>query len=143
MRTDTYKWRAHYIITQHFLERVLSLTTSPVIPLNFAGVLWRLGDDTRDNSTAGDCPTVLPAPVRLWVVRIDPFSGLPLLLDWARCFFRSANVPAMEWSTVWASLDSRSVYFSWFIHRGFGGFIFGLFIYFFFLSKHLGVKEEK
>lgn len=114
-----------YITIQHRLDRVLSLTTSLVTPLNFvivgvdsACIRSFVDADKNDISMADDGPRLLRAndePVLhmlafvvavaiLGVAINEPFSDAALLRDCARCFFKLANVvPAFDWSTLWVS----------------------------------------
>lgn len=109
-----------YITTQHRLERVLSLTTSLVTPLNLVMVgaadsLNSFADDNKDISmdwTPLLVPAAPPLPVPMMLLLIlcgaplinEPFSDVPLFRDWARCFFKLAKVvPACDWSKFWVS----------------------------------------
>lgn len=119
-------------MVQHRLVLVLSLTTSLVTPLNFVivGALFIESalDDSSDSSAASPiklfwvaAPTTAVAPV-LHILFIlcgapinDPFSELVLLRDWARCFFKLANVvPVCDWSMLWVSSQSGTKQFMWF-----------------------------
>lgn len=99
-----------YITMQQRRERVLSLTTSLVTPLNLVmvGVSWS-ATSLLVIDRSNDCglePTRLLHEFILCVVVIsEPFSDGPaplfplppllaplLLRDWARCFFKLANV---------------------------------------------------
>lgn len=96
---------------QHRLDRVLSLTTSLVTPLNLVMVgvdsaCIRSLVDADKNDISIDGPMLLRAklePVLFVAVVIDgvainePFSDTALLRDCARCFFKLANVvPACD-----------------------------------------------
>lgn len=103
-----------YITMQHRLERVLSLTTSLVTPLNLVMVgadslciRSLVDEDKNDISIDGAMllrarlelvlHTLLLAVVMLGVAISEPFSDTALLRDWARCFFKLANVvPACD-----------------------------------------------
>lgn len=107
---------------QHRLDRVLSLTTSLVTPLNLvivgvdSGCIKSLVDDDK-NDISVDGPMLLRANVEpvlhmLFVAVVidggaisEPFSDTALLRDCARCFFKLANVvPACDWSILWVSV---------------------------------------
>lgn len=103
---------------QHRLDRVLSLTTSLVTPLNFvmvgvdsAACIRSFVDDDKNDISMADGPRLLRAndePVlhilafvvavaMLGVAINEPFSDAALLRDCARCFFKFANVvPACD-----------------------------------------------
>lgn len=111
---------------QHRLDRVLSLTTSLVTPLNLVMVgvdsacIRSFVDDDKNDISMADGPRLLRAndePVLhmlvlfvvvavvdavvavaiLGVAINEPFSDAALLRDWARCFFKLANVvPACD-----------------------------------------------
>lgn len=112
---------------QHRLDRVLSLTTSLVTPLNLVMVgvdsacIRSFVDDDKNDISMADGPRLLRAndePVLhmlVFVVEVvvvvaadvavailgvainEPFSDAALLRDWARCFFKLANVvPACD-----------------------------------------------
>lgn len=103
-----------YMTTQHRLDRVLSLTTSLVTPLNLVMVgvgptCIRSFVDVDKNDISVDGPKLLRAisePVlhKLFVAVVilgvainEPFSDTALLRDCARCFFKLANVvPACD-----------------------------------------------
>lgn len=104
-----------YITMQHRLDRVLSLTTSLVTPLNLVidwfGPVVRISFVVTDNNdiSIGDEPLFLGKfGIALHWLFVDvilggapinePFSSVPLFRDWARCFFKLANVvPACDW----------------------------------------------
>lgn len=112
-----------YMTMQHRLDRVLSLTTSLVTPLNFVMVgadspcIKSFVDDDK-NDISIDGPRLLRgrldpvlhilfvrSVVMLGVAINEPFSETALLRDWARCFFKLANVvPACDWSILWVSV---------------------------------------
>lgn len=103
---------------QQRLDRVLSLTTSLVTPLNFVMVgvdsacIRSFVDDDRNDISMGDGPRLFRANdepvlhILLFVVATvailagainEPFSDAALLRDCARCFFKLANVvPACD-----------------------------------------------
>lgn len=106
-----------HMTMQHRLDRVLSLTTSLVTPLNLvmAGVgsacIRSFVDADKKDISMADGPRLLRAndePVLLMlafvvavvilgVVINEPFSDTALLRDCARCFFKLANVvPACD-----------------------------------------------
>lgn len=103
---------------QHRLDRVLSLTTSLVTPLNFVMVgvdsacIRSFVDEDKNDISMADGPRLLRvndepvlhillvfvvAVVILGVAINEPFSDAALLRDCARCFFKLANVvPACD-----------------------------------------------
>lgn len=100
-----------HMTAQQRLDRVLSLTTSLVTPLNLVidGVCKSF--DVRDNSIG--CTgkfEFIP-----WAdVTSDPFSDALLVRDCARCFFKLANVvPFSEWSRLCVSIFGVSVFKFW------------------------------
>lgn len=112
---------------QHRRERVLSLTTSLVTPLNFVIVAFgsvcikSLVDESKDISIDWPAPVLIPpTPLHKLFVDVilcgapisDPFSDIVALFrDCARCFFKLARVvPACDWSTLWVS-NSYHIFF--------------------------------
>lgn len=105
-----------YMTIQHRLDRVLSLTTSLVTPLNFvivgAGSLCiKSFVDVDKNDISMDGPKLFRAKLALVLHMLfaavvmlgvappisEPFSDTVLLRDCARCFFKLANVvPACD-----------------------------------------------
>lgn len=101
---------------QHRLDRVLSLTTSLVTPLNLVMVgvdsacIRSFVDDDKNDISMADGPRLLRAndePPVLHILGVavailgvainEPFSDTALLRDCARCFFKLANVvPACD-----------------------------------------------
>lgn len=113
---------------QHRLDRVLSLTTSLVTPLNLVIVgagspcIKSLVDDDK-NDISIDGPMLFRAKLELVLHMLfaavvmlgvatpisEPFSETALLRDCARCFFKLANVvPACDWSILWVSVYHKT-----------------------------------
>lgn len=82
-----------YIIIQHLCD-LLSPTTSLVCPEK-RGTIPELGDNVRGFNWTGMSFVTSGIELKLWLlVDVRLFStGLPLVLIWARCFFKSASVP--------------------------------------------------
>lgn len=119
-----------YITIQHRRERVLSLTTSLVTPLNFVIVgaespcIKSFVDDNNDISIDWPIPLFGPLHKLLFDVILcgapinEPFSdAVALLRDCARCFFKLANVvPACDWSILWVSVIFHTIFCFFFLH---------------------------
>lgn len=82
-----------YIMIQHLCDLV-SPTTSLVFPENL-GTAPELGDSVKGLSCTGMSFVTSGIEFMLWLfVEFKLFStGLPFVLIWARCFFKSARVP--------------------------------------------------
>lgn len=82
-------------MTQQRRDRVLSLTTSPGVPL-------KRGIELLSIPGIPACLILISvmSPLRRFAldeaVTNDPFSGLALDRDCDRCFFKSASVPVID-----------------------------------------------